>query len=106
MDWTAIRRAAAGILRQPGLAVTAVWNGRALHGTRSVLKRADVNTDMGLAGSYAFSVLIPMEDFDGAELPAPRRDRMAVDGKMYRVLSVEADAAGLAIRVNLGDLLQ
>lgn len=106
MNWEAIKRKAAELLTQPGLTVTVTWNGRVFQGTRSVLKRADVNTDMGLAGSYAFSVLIPLEDFHALALPSPRRDKMAVDGKMHRVLSIETDAASFAIRINLGDDLQ
>ena len=79
-------------------------DGRPITGARSVLRRADVNTDAGLIeGRYAFSLLCPADCF--SSMPQPRRSRVVIDGAAYRVLSCEQDAVAATVRLNLGDLL-
>ena len=59
-----IGQSAQFILRgQAGLYLPFGWEGKTLRGCRSTMRREDVNTDAGLAGVYAFSLLVPASEF-------------------------------------------
>lgn len=106
MDWDKIRDDAGKLISsQTGLTEVIVWNGLELSGVRSQLKRSDVHADAGLASNYDFSVLVPTSLFGGI-YPDPRRDKVLISGKQYRVLSLEHDGAGALVRLNLGALYQ
>ena len=100
-DWNSIRISAARLLEQPGLTETAYWNGRAIRGVRTVLKREIVAMDDGLAGRYNFSFRVAASVF-GDQKPKSRQ-AVRLEGKTYRILSVEEDAVGATVLLNLGD---
>lgn len=100
-DWNSIRNSAARLLEQPGLTETADWNGQAIRGVRTVLKREIVAMDDGLAGRYSFSFRIAASAF-GDQKPKARQT-IQLGGKAYRILSVEEDAIGATVLLNLGD---
>ena len=104
MDWSKIKNQISGLVKQPGLAVSFTIGGVSYTGTKTTLRRQDVNTDGGLAGSYTFSLICARDDF--STLPVPRRSIVVLDGVSYRVLSVERDALDASIRLNLGDITQ
>ena len=100
-DWNSIRISAARLLEQPGLTETADWNGQAIRGVRTVLKREIVAMDDGLAGRYNFSFRVAASVF-GDQKPKSRQ-AVRLEGKTYRILSVEEDAVGATVLLNLGD---
>ena len=100
-DWNSIRSSAARLLEQPGLTETADWNGQAIHGVRTTLKREIVAMDDGLAGRYSFSFRVASSAF--AERHPKARETMTLNGKTYRILSVEDDPIGATVLLNLGD---
>lgn len=105
MDWNAVKSSAQALLNQEGLTVSGTCDGAPITGVKTILRRADVNTDMGLIeGRYTFSLLCPVTAFP--TMPSPRRSKVVIDGVTYRVLSSEKDAIGATLRLNLGDLLQ
>ena len=109
MSWTDLQSATsslAGIFASQGLAISLTYGGEDIAGIRTTIKRADVNSDMGLlAGRYSFSVLCRRSSFvDG--LPIPRTSKVWIEGKPYRVLSTQSDAIGATVRLDLGDVLQ
>lgn len=100
-DWNSIRISAARLLEQPGLTETADWNGQAIRGVRTTLKREIVAMDDGLAGRYSFSFRVAREQFGDA---CPKsRETVKMDGKTFRILSVEYDAICATVLLNLGD---
>ena len=102
MDWIRISNSAARwMLRQKGVAVVFEFRGKELVGCRTSLRKEDINTDAGLAGSYAFSLLVPAGQLD--ERPEPRTDKVTCEGVEFRVLGVETDATGGFVRIHLGD---
>lgn len=110
MDTAAIAERVSEILTQTGLAVAfSVENeGEAdvdCTGARTVLKRADVNLDAGLAGHYSFSLLCPAEQLAAATLE-PRRTKVLIGLARYRLLATDADALGTSYRLHLGGTLQ
>lgn len=106
MDWGRIGQSAQAILRsQAGLYLPFEWEGKTLRGCRSTMRREDVNTDAGLAGVYAFSLLVPASEFADGKRPEPRTDKIRFDGREYRVLAVEEDAVAACVRIHLGDAL-
>ena len=105
MDWTKTITQVSNLLnQQAGLKTLFVWEGKSYWGVRTALRREIVNTDAGLEGIYAFSLLCPASMF-GAKLPIPRQDKITIDGTDYRVLSVDTDAVKSTVRLNLGDIL-
>ena len=110
MSWADLQSDAsslAGIFASEGLAISLVYGGENIKGIRTTLKRADVNSDMGLiAGRYNFSVLCLKSAFSETGLPLPRQSKVWIDGKPYRVLSTQTDAIGATVRIDLGDVLQ
>ena len=56
-----------------------------------------------LAGRYAFSLRVPANQFEIDNYPDPLNDKLTIDGKDYRVLSIEGDAIVASILINLGD---
>lgn len=106
MDWTRIGQSAQNLLRsQAGLFLPFEWEGKALHGCRSTMRREDINTDAGLAGVYAFSLLVPADEFADGKRPEPRTDKITFQGREYRVLAVEEDAVAACVRIHVGDAL-
>ena len=66
------------------------------------MRMQDSATLSGMDAVYAFSILVPYsETLKTASMPVPRRDRVAVDGEQYLVLSIETDVAGNK-RIHLG----
>lgn len=107
---TAVRARIATVLTSTGLAVAFVVtnDGEAdvsCTGVRTLLKRADVNLDAGLAGHYAFSLLCSAAQLAAATLE-PRRTRVAIGAATYRLLATDADALGSSYRLHLGGLMQ
>ena len=100
-NWNHIRISAARLLDQPGLTETADWNGQTIRGVRTVLKREIVAMDDGLAGRYNFSFRVAASVF-GDQKPKSRQ-AVRLEGKTYRILSVEEDAVGATTLLNLGD---
>ena len=100
-DWNSIRISAARLLEQPGLTETAYWNGQAIRGVRTVLKREIVAMDDGLAGRYNFSFRVAASVF-GDQKPKSRQ-AVRMGRKTYRILSIEEDAIGATVLLNLGD---
>ena len=101
-DWNAIKASAARLLEQPGLTETAVWNATSIRGVRTTLKREIVAVDDGLAGRYSFSFRVAASAFTDRRPKA--RETMTLDGKTYRILSVEDDPIGATVLLNLGDV--
>jgi len=102
VDWVRIGDSAARwMLRQKGVAVVFEFRDKELVGCRTSLRKEDINTDAGLAGSYAFSLLVPAGQLD--ERPEPRIDKITCEGIEFRVLGVETDATGGFVRIHLGD---
>lgn len=105
MNWNPVKASAQALLSQEGLTVSGTCDGVAITGVKTVLRRADVNSDMGLIeGRYTFSLLCPASALPS--MPAPRRSKVVLDGVTYRVLSCEKDAIGATLRLNLGDPIQ
>lgn len=102
-DWNKVRQMAQGILNQNTLLTSATWRGKTLRGVRTVLKREAVNTDDGLAGRYVFSLRCSTAQFTDGVYPDPRTEKITIDYKDYRVLSVEADPIQATVLINLGD---
>lgn len=100
-DWNSIRSSAARLLEQPGLTETADWNGRAIRGVRTTLKREIVAMDDGLAGRYSFSFRVAVSAFGDQKLKP--RQPVRLKSKTYRILSIEEDAIGATVLLNLGD---
>ena len=102
--WTAIRNQVEKILLSPNAVpmATFIFQDHQLQGCKTALRREDVAVDAGLAGIYDFSLVCPASQFANIPLPQPRISKIMVDGKAYRVLSVEQDAAGATIRLHLG----
>ena len=100
-NWDHIRKSAARLLNQPGLTVSAVWNGRSIRGVRTTLKREIVAMDDGLAGRYSFSFRAAQEQF--GDVCPKSRETVKIDGKTFRILSVEYDAICATVLLNLGD---
>ena len=100
-NWDHIRKSAARLLNQPGLTETAVWNGQPVPGVRTTLKREIIAADDGLAGRYSFSFRVASSAFTDRRPKA--RETMTLNGKTYRILSVEDDPVGATVLLNLGD---
>ena len=90
-DWNSIRESVARLLNQPGLTETADWNGQAICGVRTTL----------LAGRYSFSFRVAASVF-GEQKPKSRQT-VRLEGKTYRILSIEEDAICATVLLNLGD---
>lgn len=105
-DWNRISNSIESLLlRQKGLVCAFTYDGKPYEGTRTTLRREAWETDAGLVeGGYSFSILCPTAQFNGA-LPVPRTGKVLIGKDEYRVLSVDADAIGATIRINLGDVL-
>lgn len=101
-DWNAIRTHAQQILQMESLLTSATWNGVTLQGVRTELRRETVNSDDGLAGRYVFSLRVTADQFSDG-YPEPRTDKLTIDGKNYRVLSIDVDAIKASVLINLGD---
>lgn len=102
-NWNHIRKSAPRLLEQPGLTVAVQWDDLDLLGVKSMLRREDVNSDIGLIdNNYSLSILIPMDQLEGRE--PGRRDEMKVEGVVYRVIATETDAVNAFIRIHLGKL--
>lgn len=98
-----LRRRAERLLTQRGLASTVLWQGAALMGTRTVLRRQDAATLAAQTASYTVSVLIPRSELGQVNsLPRPLRDRVTMDGTRYLVLACERDVAD-NLRLHLGE---
>jgi len=107
MDWSFLHRdtsSLARVLSQPGLETSFLYGGTMFKGVRTALKREAVNTDAGLAGEYSFSLLCLAAQFRGS-FPEARTSTIEMDGKGFRVLSLDFDAAASTVRLNLGDIL-
>lgn len=100
-DWNAIRKSAARLLEQPGLTVEATWNGQTIRGVKTTLKRDIVAMDDGLAGRYDVSFRVASTYFASARPKA--REVITMEGRRFRILSVEDDAIGATVLLNLGD---
>lgn len=93
------------LLKQQGLTVDFILRDKIYTGTKTTLRREDYNTDAGLVeGDYAFSILCPTSQFGGV-FPQPRTDKITINKKEFRVLSVDADAIGATIKINVGSVL-
>lgn len=106
----AVRERIGEILESSGLAIGFVVRNDteadvSCTGVRSVLRRADVGLDAGLAGQYVFSLLCKASQLSAATLE-PRRTRIVIGAAEYRLLATEADALGTAYRLHLGGLRQ
>ena len=105
MDWGGVISQVESLLDSQGtLRSSFLWRGTPRYGVRATLRREDVNTNEGLAGVYVFSLLCAASQFSGeSDTPKPRVDKITVDGKTMRVLSVERDSVGATVRLHLGD---
>lgn len=104
MDWGGVQRQVSDLLGAQGSLRSAFeWRGKLRHGVRTSLRREDVNTDAGLMGAYTFSLLCAASEFSDCEPPRPRMDKLTIDGRVMRVLSVERDSVGATVRLHLGD---
>ena len=105
-NWIHIANKVEALLKaQKGLLVTFVYDGRPYEGTKTVLRREDVASSDGLLeGEYSFSILAPTAQFNGV-LPVPRTGKVLIGQDTFRVLSVDADAIGATIKINLGSVL-
>lgn len=93
------------LMKQQGLTVDFDLKGKIYTGTKTTLRRQDYETDAGLVeGDYQFSILCPTGQFDGV-FPTPRQDKVAIGDSQYRILSIDADAIGATIKLNLGSVL-
>ena len=105
-DWGHICKSVERLITgQRGLCVSFLHAGTQFWGARTLLRREDVNGDAGLADYYRFSLLCPMSQFLGRELPKPRTDKVELDGVEYRVLACETDAVNATVRIHLGEAL-
>lgn len=102
-DWNKVRQMAQGILNQNTLLTSATWRGKTIQGVRTALRREVVNSDDGLAGRYVFSLRCSTAQFTDGVYPDPRTEKITIDYKDYRVLSVEADPIQATVLINLGD---
>ena len=101
MDWERIATGASRwMLKQRGVATCFLFKDKEYVGLRTSMRREDVNTDAGLYGVYAFSLLVPVAQLD--DVPEPRPDKVEVGGVTYRILGVETDATGCFMRLHLG----
>ncbi len=93
------------LMKQQGLTVDFALRGKIYTGTKTTLRREDYATDAGLVeGDYQFSILCPTGQFDGV-FPTPRQDKITLNGAEFRILSIDADAVGSTIKLNLGSVL-
>ena len=93
------------IFSQNGLVEEFRIDGKPYAGTRTTLRRADYESDAGLVeGDYQFSLLCPTAQFEKG-IPAPRTTKVCIKGQEFRLLSVDADAIGATVRLNLGSVL-
>lgn len=106
MDWGIINTQVERLLySQKGVCISFMYDGNTYEGCRTMLRRDDVNTDAGLADAYSFSLLCPASQFVAHALPKPRQSKVTIGGNEYRVLAVEKDATGSAVRIHLGEAL-
>lgn len=106
MDWDRVHNSVERLIRsQKGLCVSFAFNGTQFWGARTTLRREDVNSDAGLAEYYRFSLLCPVSQFIGRDVPQPRTDKITLDSVEYRVLGVERDAVEATLRIHLGEAL-
>lgn len=110
MDTAAIAQRIAGILTQTGASVSAVvidgdGGETSVRGMRTALRRSDVNMDMGLAGHYEFSLLVPASYLASVTVE-PRRSKVRIGAAVYRVLASDCDAIGTTWRLHLGGVAQ
>lgn len=105
-NWENISNKVKSLLdNQQGLTQSFTIGDSTYTGTRTTLKRADYETDAGLVeGNYEFSLLCPTSQFNGV-YPTPRTGKVTIGSTQYRILSVDADAIGSAIKLNLGSIL-
>ena len=105
-DWNHIANKVETLLKQQkGLLTEFVYNGKPYEGTKTVLRREDWETDAGLVdGGYSFSILCPTAQFNG-DFPVPRTGKVLIGKEEFRILSVDADAIGATIKINVGSLL-
>jgi len=105
-DWNHIANKVETLLKQQkGLLTTFTYNGKPYEGTKTVLRREDWETDAGLVdGGYSFSILCPTAQFNG-DFPVPRTGKVLVGKEEFRILSIDADAIGATIKINVGNLL-
>ena len=105
-DWNHIANKVETLLKQQkGLLTTFVYNGKPYEGTKTVLRREDWETDAGLVdGGYTFSILCPTAQFEG-DFPVPRTGKVLIGKQEFRILSVDADAIGATIKINVGSVL-
>lgn len=105
-NWNAIANTVKSLLdNQQGLVQVFMIGDNTYAGTRTTLRRQDWESDAGLVeGGYEFSLLCPTAQFAGA-FPNPRTGKVKIGETQYRILSVDADAVGACIKINLGNIL-
>lgn len=105
-NWNAIANTVKSLLdNQQGLVQVFMIGGNTYAGTRTTLRRQDWESDAGLVeGDYQFSLLCPTGQFANV-FPAPRTDKVTIGTTQYRILSVDADAVGACIKINLGNII-
>ena len=89
-----------GMLRM--LPVSCVHESQTLNGCYTTLRSERKQELYGYDDEITFSVMFRFSDFDSA---ITNNDTIAVDGVTYRIMGHEKDAAGVAVRLDLGNLV-
>ena len=100
LDLHAINRHYRRMLRQ--LPTTVTIGGVDYTGTRTQLTADQQFVDQGLINAYRFSVLLSQHDFRSVGLPAVN-STVTIDSTTYRILAEQEDAAGVSVRLDLGE---
>ena len=82
------------------LPVVVVCGGETNDGTRTTVGTEKLYMNAGQQAKYRFSVFITVADW--TTVPTSR-DTLTVSGVEYRVLTTDYDAAGVSLRLDLGD---
>jgi len=89
-----------GMLRM--LPVSCVYSGQTLNGCKTTLRAERKQELYGYDDEISFSVMFRASDFDNDIV---NNSTISVDGTTYRIMGNEYDAAAVAIRLDLGNLV-
>lgn len=89
-----------GMLRM--LPVSCVYSSQTLNGCYTTLKTERKQELYGYDDEITFSVMFRLSDFDNT---ITNNETISVDGTTYRILGHENDAAGVGVRLDLGNLV-
>jgi len=89
-----------GMLRM--LPVSCVYSGQTLNGCKTTLKEERKQELYGYDDEITFSVMFRFSDFNN---DITNNATISVAGTTYRIMGNELDAAGVGIRLDLGNLV-